>query len=259
MVETRSRHERLPALSETGFLVLRPFEGAIPQSEWESLTYLDWKSGGDTNFAVLASATGEDDPRGFWEHGRPDKDGVWTANAERAPGMQSWVTNVGARFGRVRVIKLQPSTTEESVTEQHLHLDDNNRLNPEGDGWVVRAWLNLTDDPDSYMVLREERDDPGSEHRIPLSRGTQFVVDTERLYHAVFHPGDKPRYALIASFESGPALQAWIEENSALDKISLDELDAAVLGDETTDGIVEVKVIETTVGSTDTAKTGQPG
>jgi len=43
---------------------------------------LDWKSGGDTNFAPLASATGEMDCRGFWDHGKPDKDGIWTANLE---------------------------------------------------------------------------------------------------------------------------------------------------------------------------------
>jgi hypothetical protein len=27
----------------------------------------------------------------------------------------------------------------------------------------------------------------------------------------VVHLGDEPRYALITSFESGPALEAWIE------------------------------------------------
>jgi hypothetical protein len=215
MADVRERYEKLPVLAETGFVMLRPTPYEMDPGEWESLTYLDYKSGGDTNFAVLASATGADDPRGFWEHGHPDKDGIWTANAERAPSLQKWVTSVGARFGRVRVIKLQPSTSESEVTERFLHLDDNNRLNPDGEGWVVRAWLNLTDDPDSYMILREDRDDPATEHRIRLPVGTQFVVDTERLYHAVYHPGQAPRYALIASFESGPALQTWIDANAA--------------------------------------------
>ncbi|WP_205863223.1 hypothetical protein [Planosporangium thailandense] len=215
MTEIQARHEKLPALSKTGFVVLRPFAQQIDPAEWESLAYLDWKSGGDTNFAVLASANGEDDPRGFWEHGKPDKDGIWTANALRAPTLRKWVTSVGARFGRVRIIKLQPSTSEDEVTGQHMHLDDNNRLNPEGEGWVVRAWVNLTDDPDSYMILREDRDDPTTEHRIPLPLGAQFVVDTERLWHAVYHTGSAPRYAMIASFESGPALQAWMDANSA--------------------------------------------
>jgi hypothetical protein len=214
MTAMQTRHEKLPILSETGFVVLRPFGEGLDPVEWENLAYLDWKSGGDTNFAVLASATGEEDPRGFWEHGKADKEGIWTSNALRAPTLRKWVTSVGARFGRVRIIKLQPSTSETDVMGQHLHLDDNNRLNPDGEGWVVRAWINLTDDPDSYMILREDRDDPSTEHRIPLPVGAQFVVDTERLWHAAFHTGEEPRYAMIASFESGPALQAWIDANA---------------------------------------------
>jgi hypothetical protein len=210
-------HETLPSLADSGFITLRPYIGALDPAQWEGLTYLDWKSGGDTNFAVLASANGDDDPRGFWEHGMPDKDGVWTVNAKAAPALCDWVTSVGARYGRVRIIKLQRSTDYASVIEWCLHQDDNNRLNPEGEGRVVRAWLNLTDDPDSYMVLREDRDDAATEHHIPLPAGAQFVVDTERLWHAVFHAGEAPRYALIASFECGPALQAWVDANVAIE------------------------------------------
>jgi hypothetical protein len=206
-------HKKLDILEEKGFVILKPNLGELDPAEWEALEYLDWKSGGDTNFAVLASATGEDDARGFWEHGKPDKDGVWSPNSEKAPTLKTWVESVGARFGRVRIIKLEPSVSEDEVTGRFLHLDDNNRLNPDGEGWVVRSWLNLTDDPDSYMVVREERDDPSTESRIPLPLGAQFVVDTERLWHAVYHPGTKPRYALITSFESGPQLESWIQSN----------------------------------------------
>ncbi|MER7008300.1 hypothetical protein ABT297_35355 [Dactylosporangium sp. NPDC000555] len=212
MPAVQTRHYRLPDLDRTGFVKLQPYPGILDPVEWEQLKYLDWKSGGDTNFAVLASAKGDDDPRGFWEHGMPDKDAAWTANARLAPTLCDWVRSVGARFGRVRIIKLWPSTDEASVVERHLHQDDNNRLNPDDEGWVVRAWINLTDDPDSYMILREDRDDPATEHRIPLPRGAQFVVDTERLWHAAFHTGTEPRYAMIASFESGPELQTWMDE-----------------------------------------------
>lgn len=214
MTEVQPRHHTLDALSDTGFVVLRRYPGRLDPAQWEGLTYLDWKSGGDTNFAVLASATGEDDPRGFWEHGKPDKDGIWTANAAKAPALKQWTTSIGARFGRVRIIKLQPSADYASVVERCLHLDDNNRLNPDGEGRVVRAWLNLTDDPDSYMVLRENRDDAGTEHHIALPAGAQFIVDSERLWHAAYHTGHAPRYALIASFESGPALEAWADANA---------------------------------------------
>lgn len=204
---------KLEILDDTGFVILKPYEGEIDPSEWEQLTYLDWKSGGDTNFAVLASANGEDDARGFWEHGKPDKDGVWTVNIEKAPTLKKWVESVGARYGRVRIIKLEPSSSEEEVASRFLHLDDNNRMNPDGEGWVVRAWLNLTDDPDSYMIVRDDKDDPATESHIPCPKYAQFVVDTERLHHAVYHPGTKPRYAMITSFESGPELDAWIQAN----------------------------------------------
>jgi hypothetical protein len=213
MTDTQARHEKLSVLSETGFVVLRSLRERLDPAEWESLTYLDWKSGGDTNFAVLASANGEDDPRGFWEHGKPDKDGVWTPNVEKAPTLKKYVESVGARFGRVRVIKLEPSTSEEEVSARFLHLDDNNRLNPDGEGWVVRSWLNFTDDPDSYMIVREDKDDPSTESHLPLPKNAQFVVDTERLWHAVYHPGNAPRYALITSWESGPELDSWIHAN----------------------------------------------
>ena len=77
----------------------------------------------------------------------------------------------------------------------------------------MRSWLNLTDDPDSFMIVRDVRDDPSTESRIPIPKGAQFVVDTERMFHAVYHAGSKPRYALITSFESGPELDSWIKSN----------------------------------------------
>jgi hypothetical protein len=38
----------------------------------------------------------------------------------------------------------------------------------------------------------------------------QLVIDTERLYHVVWHPGQRPRYALITSWESDDVLDSWI-------------------------------------------------
>jgi hypothetical protein len=204
-------HQKLDVLAERGFVVLRDHSGPpVPDREYLDLEYLDWKSGGDTNFAPLASALGEMECGGFWDHGKPDKDGVWTRNREVCPTLVDYVESVGARFGRVRVIKLNPYTSEEAALRQ-LHLDDNNRLNPDGEGWVVRSWLELTDCPDTWFVLRERRDDPGTETRIKLHRGMQLLIDTERLYHVVWHPGPEPRYALITSWESGDALLRWVE------------------------------------------------
>ena len=203
-------HRKLNILKKSGYVVLRDYNGpAVPANEWESLQYIDWKSGGDTNFAPLASETGALDCRGFWDHGKPDKGGVWTANRDIAPSLARYVENVGGDFGRVRVIKLNPSSEQEAL--RHLHLDDNNRLNPDGAGWVVRSWLELADTPDqTVFILREEKDDPATETRIRLHPGMQVVIDTERLWHVVWHPGPQPRYSLITSWESSPVIDNWI-------------------------------------------------
>lgn len=205
-------HRRLEALADTGFAVLRDSDIEVPAAEWGQLEYMDWKSGGDTNFAPLASADGELDCRGFWDKGKTDKDALWTSNAAIAPTLQACVTTVGANFGRVRVIKLEPQDRDASWS--NVHRDDNNRFNPDDAGWVVRTWLELTDHPDSYMLLMDSDDDglpdPSTEQRIPLHLGSRFVVDTQRLWHVVVHPGAAPRYALITSFESGPELERWV-------------------------------------------------
>lgn len=207
----KSNYVTVASLEEKGFVVLRGYNKPVPPEEYLGLDYQDWKSGGDTNFAPIASALGQMECHGFWEHGKPDKDGIWTDNAKVCPTLVEWTERAKTRYGRVRTIKLNPNTEEEAI--HNLHADDNNRLNPEGEGWVVRAWLQLTDNPDSYMILREEKDDPSTETRIPLPAGAQMVVDSERLYHAVYHPGPAPRYALIVSFESSPTLEHWITSN----------------------------------------------
>jgi hypothetical protein len=212
-IPLRTPHTRLDVLADTGFVALRDLAVEIPDDEFMSLEYMDWKSGGDTNFAPLASADGELDCRGFWDKGKTDKDALWTANAEIAPTIRAYVDGVGANFGRVRVIKLEPQDRETAL--RSIHRDDNNRFNPDGEGWVVRSWIELTDNPDSYMLLMDNDEhglpDPSTEVRVPLHKGARFVVDTQRLWHVVVHNGTAPRYALITSFESGPALDTWIQ------------------------------------------------
>jgi hypothetical protein len=75
----------------------------------------------------------------------------------------------------------------------------------------VRSWLELDNAPgESVFILREDKNDPATETRIPLHPGMQLVIDTERLYHVVWHPGPRPRYALITSWESDDVLDSWI-------------------------------------------------
>ena len=210
-------HPRMAALADTGFVKLTPMPVEVPPHEWESLEYMDWKSGGDTNFAPLASADGQLDCRGFWDKGKTDKDAIWTTNAEKAPTLKKYVDSVGANFGRVRIIKLEPQDRDTAI--RSIHRDDNNRFNPDDEGWVVRTWVELTDSPDSYMLLMDNGPDglpdPTTERRVPLAKGARFVVDTQRLWHVVVHPAARARYALITSFESGPALERWIESERA--------------------------------------------
>lgn len=206
-------HYRMAALDETGFVALTPADFDVPDEEYLGLEYMDWKSGGDTNFAPLASADGELDCRGFWDKGKTDKDALWTSNADKAPTLKRYVDSIGANFGRVRIIKLEPQ--DRGVALRSFHRDDNNRFNPDNEGWVVRTWVELTDNPDSYMLLMDLDEDrlpiAETERRVPLSRGSRFVVDTQRLWHVVVHNGDAPRYALITSIESSPDVERWID------------------------------------------------
>jgi hypothetical protein len=202
-IPLQSGHYRMPVLDATGFVALRPADFIVPTAEWESLEYMDWKSGGDTNFAPIASADGELDCRGFWDKGKPDKGAMFT----------SYVQGTGANFGRVRIIKLEPQNRDVAI--RSIHRDDNNRLNPENEGWIVRSWVELTHSPDSYMILMDNDadglPDPSTERRVPLPQGARFVVDTQRLWHVVVHNHDFPRYALITSFESTPQFAGWID------------------------------------------------
>jgi hypothetical protein len=224
-------------LDEKGFVILDQYDQSQDPKEWLDIEYVDWKSSGVTQFAPLASAQGEIEVNGFWNHTPPrtDKDGVWIeSQVAKAPNLVRRAKEPGANVGRCRVIELQPN--EYASTLYNLHQDDNNRLNPDGTGWIVRGFFNLTDDPESFMTLREDRFDPTTEIRIPLPAGTQIIVDTQRFWHAVWHKGPEPRYSLITSWESGPELDAYIARhhghnnhvNPPLDQKVIDDAQAEV-------------------------------
>jgi hypothetical protein len=230
--EDSAAYVRLPIFEENGYVILDSYDQSADPREWEQLTFVDWKSSGDTRFAPLASAYGDMECNGFWNHTPPktDKDGVWVpANVEVAPRLVARATEPGANIGRCRVIELQPNSYGETL--YNLHRDDNNRLNREGTGWIVRAFFNLTDNPDAMMVLREVRDDPTTETRIPLPAGAQAIIDTQRLWHAVYHPGSEPRFCLITSLESGPELQAYIDAKNGVGRVENPPIDPAVLAE----------------------------
>ncbi len=208
-------HYKMPILEETGFAVLDSYGYPVDPAEWRDLAYVDWKSSGDTRFAPLASAYGQIECNGFWhlEPPKADKDGVWIdSQVAVAPTLVRRAIEPGVNVGRCRIIELQPNSYADALYNSHL--DDNNRLNPDGEGWVIRCFMQLTDNPNSYLVVREDVTDPDTETRIALPAGAQLIVDSERLWHSVWHSGDSPRYCLITSYESGPALEKWIFENN---------------------------------------------
>jgi hypothetical protein len=222
-------HVRMPILAETGYVVLDSYGGEMDPSEWRSLEYVDWKSSGDTRFAPLASALGEIECNGFWHVDPPkaDKDGVWIGSQiAKAPTLAWRAQQPGANVGRCRVIELQPNSYADALYNSHL--DDNNRLNPDGEGWVIRSFMQLSDNPDSLMVLREDINDPGTETRLRLPAGAQLIVDSERMWHSVWHVGDEPRYCLINSFESGPELEKWIDELHGVTRATSAPIDEAL-------------------------------
>ncbi len=222
------KHYRMSVLEERGYVVLGRDGTVIDPGEWQRLEYVDWKSSGDTRFAPLASAYGGIDCNAFWhcDPPKPDKDGVWIdAQVAVAPTISALAREAGANVGRVRIIELQPNSYADALYNSHL--DDNNRLNAAGEGWVVRGFRNLTDDADSCMVLREDVRDPATETRIALPAGARIIVDSQRMWHSVWHAGREPRYCLITSYESGPELEKWIFENDPTTDVEGAPLDGA--------------------------------
>jgi hypothetical protein len=210
--QKKTPHYRMPLLEEAGgWMRLDKYKGPeIPASEWEDLTYTTYSSDPTTYFAPITSATGEIELKGFWEYGKADLDGVYTSNAEKCPTVVKWVESIGARFGRVQLLRMRPNTMREC--RWGLHLDNTNAANnPDENGWVVRIWLELTDDDSSALVVRKDQFDKRTEVAIPLPRYQQAVVDSEFLYPGGYHHGPGIRYALIVSCESGPALEKWID------------------------------------------------
>ena len=229
MSHRRMSHYRMPILEEKGFVVLSRDNVVIEPEEWRSLEYVDWKSSGDTRFAPLASAYGDIECNAFWHFDppKPDKDGIWIdSQVDVAPTIAAAAKEPGANVGRVRIIELQPNSYADALYNSHL--DDNNRLNDEG-GWVVRSFRNLTDDGESYMVLREDVKDPSTETRIALPAGARIIVDSERMWHSVWHTGDEPRYCLITSWESGPELGEYIRARNPRSRVDNAPLDPSVI------------------------------
>ena len=109
---------------------------------------------------------------------RPTASPTSTASGPRTPrsarAIVKYVESIGARFGRVQLLKMKPNTMREC--RWGLHLDNNNAANkPDENGWVVRLWLELTNDDSSALVVRRDQFDKSTEHSIALPKYQQAV------------------------------------------------------------------------------------
>jgi hypothetical protein len=206
----KSTHYRMRTLEAGGgHMVLRKYGGPdIPPEEWEGLEYANYASDPFTFFAPITSPSGKIELIGARDAGKQDLDCVWTPNAAKCPTIVAWLDSIGARFGRVQLLRMAPNTLREC--RWGLHLDNNNAANPESNGWIVRLWLELTDDHSSALLVRSREFDRSTEVSIRLPKYQQALVDSEALWHGGYHQGPGTRYALIASFESSPELEKWI-------------------------------------------------
>ena len=72
------------AFEETGYVVLDRTTRRPTRRSGSTSTYVDWKSSGDTRFAPLASAYGDMECNGFWNHTPPeDRQGRRLGRRER--------------------------------------------------------------------------------------------------------------------------------------------------------------------------------
>jgi hypothetical protein len=209
--DLNTKHYRAPLVEAGGgYVQLKKYAGPeIPASEWESLEYTTYKSDPFTFFAPITSPTGKIEMIGAAEVGKEELECVPTPNAEKCPTIMAWLDSIGANYGRVQLLRMTPNTIREA--RWGLHQDNNNMKNPDTNGWIVRIWHEFTDDATSRLLVRSERFNKKTEYQIPLPAGQQAVVDSERLWHGGAHSGTHTRYALIASVESSPELNDWIQ------------------------------------------------
>jgi hypothetical protein len=126
----------------------------VPEREYLDLEYMDWKSGGDTNFAPIATADGQLDCRGFWNKGdeRPDKGARFTTQRGEVPDARREVERSAPTSAAcASSSSSRRTTTPRSAASTATTTTASTRRRR----WVVRTWLELTDFPESYMLLMD--------------------------------------------------------------------------------------------------------
>ena len=167
-------HYKLPMLEETGYAVLDMYGDPIDPQEWLSLEYVDWKVRRRHPLRATNSLRRNRVQRLLALRPAQARQRMACGSTARSRKAPTLVKRAGIRSQRRPLPRHRTAAELLRRRPVQLHEDDNNRLNPDGEGWVVRCFMNLTDDKDTYMVLREDINDPSTEVRINLPAGAQL-------------------------------------------------------------------------------------
>ena len=141
MTQSPSSYVTLDAFEETGYVVLDRYDQSADPTEWLDIEYVDWKSSGDTRFSPLASAFGDLECDGFWNHTPPqDRQGRRLGRRQRREGPAA--RRAGAGAGRehrplpghraaaelVRRHHLQPAPRRQQPAQPRGHRLDRARV-----------------------------------------------------------------------------------------------------------------------------------
>ena len=212
-------HPRLDALAERGFVVLRDLDPPVPESEYLASSTWTGRAAATPTSRPIATADGELDCRGFWKEGdeRPDKGGRFTSNAPLCPTLVAEV-RIGRRRLRprardqARAAGLRRRAAPDPPRRQQPLQPRGRRLGRAGVDRAHRLPRQLHDPHGAGRTTASPIRAPRSVSRCTAARASSSTRSGSGTSCAT--PAPTPRYALIASFESGPALDAWIERNT---------------------------------------------
>ena len=164
----------------------------------------------------IATADGELDCRGFWKQGdeRPDKGGaLHDERASSARRIVAEVESVGADFGRVRVDQARAAGLRRRAPPDPPRRQQPLQPRRPTVGSCARGSSSPTTPTASWSSWSRAptacpTPPPRCASRCTAARGSSSTRSGSGTSCAT--PATEPRYALISSFESGPALEAWI-------------------------------------------------
>ena len=140
-----------------------------PGRRVRSAEYMDWKSGGDTNFAPSRRPTASSTAGGSGTRARPTR----TRCGPRTPPSPHRSSATSSRSAPTSAASGSSSSSRRTASKpSDPPPRRQQRFNPDAEGWVVRSWVKLTDNTDSYMLLMDNGPDglpdPSTEARDPL-------------------------------------------------------------------------------------------